>query len=238
MKPQKITMDGRELINRLKIINSKMPSADELNPDSIDLFNLFGELEVLVGMWDQRDAIALNTKIQLFHISPESTYRQIIAIITKTIKAMEIKYPGIKIKQVYAAGEAYDFYNDFKSIVLSAQSSVFLIDPYINEEVFDLYINKIPHAIECRVLLNKINDNLRIIINKLNRSPSRKIVIKKRKKIHDRVVFVDKARCWILGQSINAAAEKMPTYLVELPSDLIHLKLSFYDEIWNKAQLI
>ena len=48
MKPQKITMDGRELINRLKIINSKMPSADELNPDLIDLFNLFGEL----GLYD------------------------------------------------------------------------------------------------------------------------------------------------------------------------------------------
>ena len=165
----------------------------------------------------------------------ESNYLQILGVISKVLHELEIKYPEEDKKQVYAAGEAYDFYSDFKAVVLSAKQSVFLIDPYLNEEVFNLYVEKLPSEITSRVLLGKVNDNLRAVIEKLKLSKTRKIEVKKSKGMHDRVAFIDSTQCWLLGQSIAEAAKKKPTYLVELPEELTPEKLSYYDEIWSKA---
>jgi hypothetical protein len=226
---------GRELINRLKSLRDKLPPVEELDVGSPELLASLGELEALVGMWDKMDAIAVNTKTQFIHIMKESNYLQILGVISKVLHELEIKYPEDDKKQVYAAGEAYDFYSDFRAIVLSAQKSVFLIDPYTNEEVFNLYIDKLPSEISCRVLLGKLNDNLRAVIEKLKLSPNRKIEVKRSKGMHDRVVFIDDSQCWLLGQSIAEAAKKKPTYLVELPEELTPEKLSYYESIWDHA---
>ena len=228
-------MTGRELINRLKSLRNKLPPLEELDVRSPELLVLLGEAEALVGMWNKMDKIAVNTKIQFIHIMKESNYLQILGVISKVLHELEIKYPEDDKKQVYAAGEAYDFYIDFKAVVLSAKKTIFLIDPYINEEVFNLYIKKLPNEISCRVLLGKLDDNLRSVIEKLKLSPSRAIEVKRSKGLHDRVVFVDNSKCWLLGQSIAEAAKKKPTYLVELPDELTHEKLSYYESIWINA---
>lgn len=228
-------MTGRELINRLTALRDKLPPVEELDVNSTDLLALLGEAEALVGLWNRMDAIALNTKISFIHIMKESNYLQILGVISKVLHELEIKYPEEDKKQVYAAGEAYDFYSDFKAVVLSAKQSVFLIDPYTNEEVFNLYIDKLPNEITCRVLLGKVNDNLRAVIEKLKLSKTRQIEVKKSRGMHDRVAFIDNTQCWLLGQSIAEAAKKKPTYLVELPEELTPEKLSYYDEIWGKA---
>jgi hypothetical protein len=226
---------GRELINRLKALRDRLPSVEELDVRSPELLAMLGEVEALVGMWDRMDAIAVNIKTQFIHIMKESNYLQILGVISKVLHELEIKYPEEDKKQVYAAGEAYDFYSDFRCVVLSANISVFLIDPYINEEVFNLYIDKLPNEISCRVLLGKLNDNVRAIVEKLKLSPKRKVEVRQSKGMHDRVVFIDNAHCWLLGQSIKDAAKKKPTYLVELPEELTPEKLSYYERIWGEA---
>ena len=228
-------MTGRELIARLKAIQERLPPVEQINPRSPELLGTLGEIEALVGMWDRMDAIAINTKTQFIHIMPESNYLQILGVISKVIHELEIKYPQEDKKQVYAAGEAYDFYSNFKAIVLSARSSILLIDPYVNEEVFSLYVDKLPNDVNCRVLLGRINPNLQIVIDKLKLSPNRKIEVRKSSGIHDRVLFIDNAQCWLLGQSIKDAAKKKPTYLVELPEELTPEKLSYYEHIWAEA---
>ncbi|PJF38291.1 MAG: hypothetical protein CUN55_17760, partial [Phototrophicales bacterium] len=56
--------------------------------------------------------------------------------------------------------------------------------------------------------------------------------------IHDRVIFVDDAVCWVMGQSIKDAAKAKPTYLIPLPPDVTLAKLHDYSGIWNAASAI
>ena len=228
-------MTGRELISRLQGIKAQLPKLENLNVNSPELLEHLGEIEALVGMWSRMDAISINTKIQFLHIVKDSNYLQIIGIISKVIHELEIKYPEEDKKQVYAAGEAYDFYTDFKSVVLSSQKSVLLIDPYINEEVFELYVGKLPKEIYCRVLLGNVSNPLKAVIEKLHQSPSHNVEVKSSRGMHDRVVFIDSHSCWLLGQSIKDAAKKKPTYFVELPEELVSEKQSYYENIWSSA---
>jgi hypothetical protein len=51
--------------------------------------------------------------------------------------------------------------------------------------------------------------------------------------VHDRVIFIDNADCWVLGQSVKDAAVSKPTYLVpiESVSDMQRL----YEDVWSRA---
>lgn len=231
-------MTGRQLIARLKALRGKLPPVGNLNLQSPELQKMLGEAEALVGMWSMMDAVAINIKTQFLHITTEVNYLQVINVIEKVLYELEIQYPEENKKQVYAAGEAYDFYNDFRSEVLRAKSSIFLIDPYANEEVFNLYVERLPKSVSCRVLLGKIDNNLRTVIGKLGLSATRSVEVRQSKAIHDRVVFIDGMKCWIMGQSIKDAAKRKPTYLVELPEDLAPEKLSYYESIWSSARAL
>jgi hypothetical protein len=55
-----------------------------------------------------------------------------------------------------------------------------------------------------------------------------------RQDVHDRVVFADE-RCWVIGQSIKDAAQKKPTYIVELDAEPMK---RIYEDIWSRSQLV
>ena len=57
-----------------------------------------------------------------------------------------------------------------------------------------------------------------------------KIELKKTKKIHDRVIFIDNMACWVVGQSLKDAAKAKPTYLSPLSPDVVSAKLQEYNE--------
>lgn len=231
-------MNGNDLIQRLKTLKAKFPAADSVDIHSPDLGELFAEAEALVGVWSKSDAIDVKTKAQFLHLIGKPNYVQIVSTISKVIHELEIKHPQSEKKQVYAAGEAYDFYSDFKTVVLSAKNHVFLIDPYINEEVFDLYVKKLSIEVTCKVLLGNTNNNLKTVIQKLHASPNHNVEVKTSKGMHDRVAFIDDNACWLIGQSIKDAAKKKPTYFVELPEELVHEKLAYYSELWSSAKNI
>lgn len=56
--------------------------------------------------------------------------------------------------------------------------------------------------------------------------------------LHDRVIFIDRHVCLVVGQSIKDAAKSKPTYLVSLPPDIVPAKLQDYEQIWEAANAI
>jgi hypothetical protein len=225
-------------MQRLKALKAKFPSPDTVDLNSHKLGDLLAEAEALIGVWNKADADDIKIKSQFLHLIGTPNYIQIVSTLTKVIHQLEIEYPQSEKKQVYAAGEAYDFYSDFKTVVLSAKRHLFLIDPYINEEVSELYVKKLPKEVACKVLLGNTNNNLKTVIKKLHASPSHNVEVRTSKGMHDRVMFIDDSTCWLIGQSIKDAAKKKPTYFVELPDELVHEKMAYYSELWSNGESI
>ena len=136
-----------------------------------------------------------------------------------------------KEERVYPKGYVYDFYKDILEIIKPARNEVIVTDNYVDEELINLYLEKIPEKVKIRVLTQKPQGNFIAVANKFKTKPNVDFEARKSMEWHDRWVFVDN-ECWVTGQSVKDAGTK-PTYLVRLGAyDLLK---KVFDEIWNRA---
>ncbi len=119
------------------------------------------------------------------------------------------------VEKVYKAGEIYDLYKDIKSIISTAKQEVFVIDAYANEDIIDLYLDKLPHGVKMQILTNTPKGNFLNVAQKFKLKHNSNFIVKSNSNCHDRLMFVDN-RCFVIGQSIDKAASKKPTYLIEV----------------------
>ena len=136
-----------------------------------------------------------------------------------------------KEEKVYPKGHIYDFYKDVREITKDAQSEVFVIDAYVDEELLNLYLEKITSDVKIKILTNKPQGNFVQVAQKFKAKPQVYFEVRVTKDCHDRLFFIDN-QCWVMGQSIKDAGRK-PTYLVKIEGhDLFR---SVFDDLWKNA---
>jgi len=162
-------------------------------------------------------------------------WENMLLILRLTIAKLEISEPQ-KGEKIYAPGDQYALYKDLKEIIGNAKSEVFIIDTYANEEIFDLYLEKVDQSVAIRFFTKEPSTTLITVILKFANKPNVNFEAKSSSNIHDRVIFVDSTDCWVLGQSIKDAASKKPTYLIPVES-LKDMK-NLYEDLWSKGNPI
>lgn len=136
-----------------------------------------------------------------------------------------------KEEKVYPKGHAYSAYKDILGILTGAKNEVIITDNYVDEELINLYLEKIPENVRIRVLTKEPQGNFMAVGKKFKIKPNVNFQVRKSMDWHDRCVFID-GNCWVMGQSVKDAGTK-PTYLVKLEEHDL-LKKAF-DEVWNKS---
>ncbi len=152
------------------------------------------------------------------------TIQQIISVLT----TINDRNP----EKVYPAGRDYDFYRDFKQIMQSAKTSIMIVDPYVDEDLFDLYVSKLLPHLSIRLLIKQPKLSFKKVIEKFAKQYGAAFNCNYSTEIHDRVIIIDQFECFVIGQSIKDAAIKKPTYMTRVYSiDMAKL----YDDIWNRG---
>ena len=142
-----------------------------------------------------------------------------------------IDYGKEGIEKVYPKGCLYDFYRDMLELIKQAENEVIITDNYADEELINLYLEKIPESVKIRVLTKKPQGNFIAVAKKFKAKPSVSFEARASNDWHDRWVFIDN-ECWVTGQSVKYAGEK-PTYLIKLGGyDILK---NCFEEAWNKA---
>jgi len=123
----------------------------------------------------------------------------------------------VAYEKIYSGGEAYEFYKDIKSLMKTAKNEVFIVDGYVNEELFDIYVEKISNRVKIRILTrpDTYKGHFYDVAKKFSLKPNAKFEIRETTQCHDRVIFIDSS-AWVSGQSIKDAAIKKPTYLIKV----------------------
>ena len=168
------------------------------------------------------------------------TVEQIQGLILDVVEELklDLELSGrAEIGSAYAPGEVYKFFADLKSIVNCTKSEIFLIDPYFNGEAFDNYLPDVFPDIQVRIFANNYSKEIKVYIEKHQSQFSSNIELKKSKQLHDRLIFIDRTDCWIMGGSVKDAGNK-PTYLIPIGTELANDKLKIYEEIWNNSEEI
>jgi hypothetical protein len=132
----------------------------------------------------------------------------------------------------------YDFFKALNQVISSAKTSLFVIDPFMDDGIFDAYLSSVTSGIRVRLLLREYSAKVKPASINFATQHHVSIEIKKSTSLHDRVVFVDNSECWVLGHSIKDAARSKPTYLAPLSPDVSTLKLADYEDIWAAAATV
>jgi len=149
-----------------------------------------------------------------------------------SLAELKIDLPDAEIKGVYEPGQEYEFYRDLKSILATARQEIFVIDPYLNAEIFDAYAGSIPRSVTFRLLSNNVPSDVKALAQKY--ASGGNLQFRVSGSVHDRVIFADH-RVWLCGQSIKDAAKKKPTYIVEHDEPLMS---ETYERIWQSASVV
>ncbi len=167
---------------------------------------------------------------QLNQSNHEARLQAYEGALKSSLAELELDLPDVGIKGVYEPGQEYEFYRDIKEIVGRATKTLFVIDPYLNREIFDVYADGIPRTVHFRLLSANVPADVLALGQKY--SSGGNFELRSSTVIHDRVIFGDN-RVWLCGQSLKDAAKKKPTYIVEHDEALMR---PVYETIWAASQ--
>ncbi|MES9897647.1 MAG: hypothetical protein ABW148_01330 [Sedimenticola sp.] len=197
------------------------------------------EVGALIGKVSAEKKIKVDMAKMIFDMGGDHTIEQIQGFALDIIEdlKLELELSGrADVGSAYAPGDRYRFFVDLKSIVDGAQSEIFLIDPYFGGEEFNNYLADVGSDIKVRIFANKNAQEIKAYIEKHQAQYNSNMEVKKNKRLHDRLIIVDRKDCWITGGSINHAGTKKPTYLIPVSTEIVKAKLEIYEKIWDVSQ--
>jgi hypothetical protein len=157
------------------------------------------------------------------------------SLLKALVSALRLQLPEEETKGVYEPGEEYNFYRDLTSIIQAATRDILFVDAYLDEDLFNLYVSKIPSTLNVRILTNNVRPNVNTVARMF--AKKQQIQLRSSSDIHDRHIFIDQ-RGWAFGQSIKDAATKKPTYMIELNGPALKATKDIHDQIWAAATSI
>ncbi len=232
-------MEPYILLAQLKGALSRSPSFDDYSPTSQLHHAWLGQAHALVNRWNTLEGASFRMTSDFLgsELTRNINLAKIFGTLNRAIADLELQLPATQ-GQAFGPGAIYDFFKALNSVISSAQTSLLIVDPYIDDTVFDAYLSGLPSGIAVRLLVEGYTAKVAPAVKKFSGQYNATIEARRSKEFHDRVIFVDASECWVLGQSIRKAAESKPTYLAPLSPDIAKLKLTHYENVWSQAQTI
>lgn len=229
-------MDVHILLEKFRSLLNTAPPLEGRGSYGQEQFAWLGRASALIATWNRSETISFNVALNGMtgNINRVANHGIVFTTIHQAIAQLEDQLP-CSAGQAFGPGAAYDFFKALRELVLSAEKSIFLVDPFMDAETFDGYLSALGSGTEVRLLLERYADDARVAADKFSTQQKCRVEIRKSKTIHDRIIFVDGEQCWVFGSSIKDAAAKKPTYLAPLSADVAAQKKKIYNDIWNAA---
>ena len=232
-------MEPEVLLAQLRALFERAPDFELYSPTSREHMVWLGQAHALISRWNRLEASSFQSASDFLpmELIRENNVAKLFGIIQRAIADLELQVPD-NTRTVFKSGEVYDVFRALNEVISSAEKSIFIIDPYLDDSVFNHYLTSRKPEVKVRLLLSKNADQLKAAAEKYNQQFGNVVEIRKTKAVHDRVIFLDGYVCWVLGQSLKDAAKAKPTYLAPLAPDVVQAKLQDYEDIWASANEI
>lgn len=176
------------------------------------LENLFPEDSIphrrYLRLREEKDVKWWKVEKAIFVTKNSSSYRRLFIwrdIVTEILKICDpealVEYLSQQDNYYYSKGDFYEAKRMVIKIMKSANNSIVIIDPYLDDTIFN-YIDLIDGGIDIKLIISKIKKMFKELLHDL-RNIRKNIDAKQMEGFHDRYIIIDGEETWHLGASIN-----------------------------------
>ena len=232
-------MEPQILLAQIRGLLARAPSFADYKPTSAKHQEWLGQAHARVHRWNAHEGSSFRFAADALagQLMRDHSLATVFGILNRAVADLELQLPASSA-QAFGPGAVYDFFKALNSVISSAQSSLLIVDPYMDDTIFDAYLSAVPKTVTIRLLVEGYSVKVKPAAQRFSAQNGNPIEARRSPAFHDRVIFVDASECWVLGMSIRKAAESKPTYLAPLSPDIAALKLTHYEQVWSNATAI
>ena len=233
-------MDPKISYTALKQLLDNQPNWAAFQPSSKQHQEWLGKASAHLKRWNAQKAESFTFQIGFMStpgVLRDTAVTTFLGILNQAVFDLEIDIPS-EGQQIFGPGAVYDFFKELNGLLATARSSILIVDPYLDSQIFDGYIGKLNTTVEVKMITNKNSADLKLAADRFNAQNKSTVEIKKSNELHDRAVIIDKSNCWVIGQSIKDAAKSKQTYMVPVGEESGRLKIDHYYDVFSRALAI
>ena len=164
-------------------------------------------------------------------------------VFQRVLARAELKADVSESTHFVSSGEAFSAVVAVSNIVSMSKRSVRFLDPYSDISILKHFAVLSAENLHIEILADKdcVKPNLIPAAEAWQKQYGNvrplEIRLAPKRTLHDRAIFLDSKKVWVVGQSFNALATRAATTMVPMEGDAADLKVQAYEELWNKSEV-
>ena len=143
---------------------------------------------------------------------------------------------GTEREVFFAKGSDHDAYVHIRSILQTAKTELFIIDPYMDGSIFQVLGTLGGTKMRIRILTSKTPADFALESRKfMKQHPGFTVEARTTRDFHDRFIILDGQRCYLLGASIKDAGHKGFTIVPLQEVGIVSFILSHAEQGWASS---
>ena len=142
---------------------------------------------------------------------------------------------GVPSSIVVDKGMRFDYFDQIRNILESANREILVIDPYLDNNFVSRYLTQVNSDIVVR-LLTSDSKKLSLIpaVELLTEQTGLQVEVRFNNDLHDRYLFVDRRECFQSGASFKDGAVNAMTTVTQI-RDVFNDVFQAYEKIWDAS---
>ncbi|PCE41208.1 hypothetical protein COO09_16150 [Rhizorhabdus dicambivorans] len=175
-------------------------------------------------------------------LTHEGNVTTLLTNLYSALAKAEARLPTAARGTFIGAGNAMDGLAAVARVFGGAAKDLLIVDPYMGERAVMDFIPMAAEGIRIRLLADAasvkpgLNPAVEAWARQYGRTRPLVVRLAPARSLHDRLVLIDGATAWSLTQSLEHLAQRSPASVARLPAEVASLKISFFDDLWAKAQ--
>ncbi len=237
----RLYFDNRQLLAALDELVRTMPTDEPPWPPKPEFHAWVGDARALIGNWDSSQDVGFATLCdRLFERTRDAAGSRLeahnaLAKIMNLIQTArsELRFmTGGRVSATFDAGQQFDFYDELRKVIETAQNDVLFVDRYMGADFVTQYLPHCRPNVVVRLLTRDKLAPLLASVNAYSAQYGAKIEVRTSQGFHGRFMCIDNMRCFIADASFKDAAHNAPAALIEL-TDISRTAMGQYEAMWQ-----
>lgn len=232
-------LSPEQLLAELEELLRTMPAGGNLAQNDMATMEWVGRTASIFNLLGSQLSMSFDlVKLELFSAFQDARLRSVpklVALFHQARNTLILETRGPRSNAIVQGG-VFDYFDEVRKIVETANHDLFFIDPYMEAEFVSRFLTTVPATVAVRLLCKDPKSLTALLpaVGLLSKQNGTSIAVRTVSTIHDRYVIVDGTACYQSGASFKDGAKNAPTLVTQI-IDAFEQVCKMYEDLWSKA---